>query len=86
MYIRNWQEAERQYDRMANENQELEEKVADLQEQLESTAYMLTELLRARGMQGDNDISLCQKATAEMGEDDVVDLILQRETNCAIAA
>ena len=66
----------RHYERALEENQDLEGKVAELQETLESVSYMLAEVLRARGVEGGNDLKLCQQITHEMGEDDVVELIL----------
>lgn len=62
------------YEKTLEENQELEEKLAETQEQLKSVSYMLAELLRLRGLQGDNDIELCKKAAEEFGEDGVVDI------------
>lgn len=61
------------YEATLEENQELGDKVADLQEQLESVSYMLAELLRLRGWQGDNDVELCQEAAKQLGEDGVIE-------------
>lgn len=74
------------YEKTLEENSELEEKVVDLQEQLKSVSYMLAELLRLRGWQGDDDIKLCQKAAHELGEDGVVEAVQEPEIRLAVVA